>query len=145
MKVRLLALVFGLFLVAGTAYAGPLPGGPDSDGDGIENAFDNCTSVSNASQTDTNHNGCGDACTGNIVCDFNGDKIVGTADFLIVRNNLTMSVTPGTTGDCAPAGGDGIVGTADFVLLRQTLGQTVGPSGITTAQCDTATCRCTPQ
>jgi hypothetical protein len=144
MKVRLLALVFGLFLVAGTAYAGPLPGGADSDGDGIENAFDNCTNVANPTQTDTNHNGCGDACTANIACDVNGDKSVGTADFLVLRANFGMTVPAGTLGDCAPPP-NGAGGTPDFVALRTQFGNTVGPSGITTAQCDTATCRCTPQ
>ena len=35
---------------------------PDIDNDGILNAADNCPSVSNADQSDTNHDGHGDAC-----------------------------------------------------------------------------------
>src|SRR5262245_43176699 len=149
MKVRLLAVTFGFFLAAGGAYAGPTPGGPDSDGDGVENAFDNCVSVSNASQTDTDHNGCGDACTQSIDCDFNHDKAVGSPDFAILRSHFGQSVTPGTNGDFAAATPNsppnGSVGSVDFAKLRSQFGHLVGPSGITNAQCDTATCRCTPQ
>lgn len=144
MKVRLLAMVFGLFLVAGSAYAGPLPGGTDTDGDTVENAFDNCRLISNASQTDTNHNGCGDACTAPITCDINGDKAVGTGDFLTQKANFGMTVPIGTLGDCQ-AVPNGSVGTPDFLALKAQFGNKVGPSGITTAQCNTATCQCTPQ
>lgn len=145
MKVRLLAVTCGLFLAAGGAYAGPTPGGPDSDGDGVQNAFDNCVSTANASQTDTDHNGCGDACTQSIDCDWTGDTTVGAPDFSIFSMNFGMNVAVGTNGDCAPAGGDGTVGAPDFSLFSMQFGHTVGPSGITNAQCDSSTCRCTPQ
>ena len=65
MKTGLLALTFGFFLVVGLpllATAGPTPGGADSDGDTVEDAFDNCTSVANAGQEDADHDGCGDVC-----------------------------------------------------------------------------------
>ena len=142
MKVRLLAVTFGFFLAAGGAYAGPTPGGPDSDGDGVENAFDNCVSTANASQTDTDHNGCGDACTQTITCDWTGDTTVGGPDFLIFGMNFGMTVPVNTQGDC---NGDGIVGGPDFLNFGMQFGHTVGPSGITSAQCDPSTCRCTPQ
>src|SRR5215471_3476686 len=145
MKVRLLAVTFGFFLAAGGAYAGPTPGGPDTDGDGVENAFDNCVSTANASQTDTDHNGCGDACTQDITCDFNHDLTVGTPDFTALGMNFGMTVPVGTNGDCAPNGGDGVVGIGDFALFGMEFGHTVGPSGITNAQCDPSTRRCTPQ
>jgi len=142
MKLRLLAVAFGFFLVAGTAYAGPVPGGADTDGDGVENAFDNCTVVINSSQTDTDHNGCGDSCTQDIVCDVNGDTAVNTPDFNTLRMNFGNSVPPGTLGDCGDQ--DGTVGTPDFTRMRMTFGNSTGPSGITTAQCDPSTCICTP-
>jgi len=56
MKVRLLAVAFGFSLVAGTAYAGPLPGGADTDADTVENAFDNCSLTRNANTPATDHN-----------------------------------------------------------------------------------------
>jgi hypothetical protein len=145
MKIRLLAMAFGFFLCTGTAYAGPTPGGADTDGDTVENAFDNCTLVSNTSQTDTDHNGCGNACTQNIDCDFNGDLVVGAPDTTVVGSNFTDSVPTGTAGDCAPGTGDGVVGAPDFIKVGTTFLNMVGPSGITSAQCDPSTCICTPQ
>ncbi len=44
---------------------------PDSDGDGIANAADNCAQVPNADQTDCDGDGVGDVCD-----DFNGEEIV---------------------------------------------------------------------
>jgi len=136
-----------ILLLAAAAEAGPLPGGADTDGDTVEDAFDNCTVVVNAAQTDTDHDGCGDDCSQNIDCDTNGDTAVGTAYFNTLRMNFGNSVTPGTDGDCASPP-DGVVGTADFNTLRMTFGNSrpagAGPSGITTAQCDPALCTCTP-
>ena len=143
MKVRLLAMAFGFFLVAGTAYAGPTPGGPDTDGDTVENAFDNCVSAPNAPQTDTDHNGCGDTCTNDITCDINGDTAVLVGDFNTLRMNFGNTVPAGTLGDCAPV--DGSVLVNDFNRLRMNFGNVTGPSGVTTAQCNPSSCQCTPQ
>jgi len=140
MKIRLLTLAFGFFLVAGTAYAGPAPGGPDADGDTVENAFDNCTAVPNATQTDTDHNGCGNACA--VTCNFNGDATAGGADFLLIGMNFGMTVPAGTAGDC---NGDGLVGGPDVLAMGMEFGMSNGPSGITNAQCNPTTCLCTPQ
>ena len=134
-----------LCLWTGAAAAGPTPGGPDSDSDGVENAFDNCTQTPNPSQTDSDHNGCGDACTQPITCDVNGDKTVGLPDCLVQFSNFGMSVPTGTLGDCDPPGGDGLIGIPDFLAIGREFGHTVGPSGITSAACDPSTCRCTPQ
>jgi hypothetical protein len=145
MKVRLLALAFGFFLVAGTAVAGPVSGGGDTDGDTVQNAFDNCSGVSNASQTDTDHNGCGDGCTQSILCDGNGDTIVGGPDFTALGMEFGRTGC-GTTNTCTmDCNGDTVVGGPDFTTLGMEFGNTVGPSGITTAQCDPSSCRCTPQ
>jgi len=146
MKIRLLALAFGFFLVGGTAYAGPTPGGADTDSDTVEDVFDNCTAVVNPTQTDTDHNGCGDACTQPITCDANGDTAVGAPDQIIIGANFGMTVPIGTLGDCrAPAPGDGTVGAPDLVGVGSEFLNMVGPSGITTAQCDPSSCICTPQ
>jgi len=143
MREGLFALCLGLLVAAGSAYAGPVPGGADGDGDTVEDAFDNCSMIANADQTDTDHNGCGDSCTANIACDANGDTSVGATDFAILRMQFGNSVPAGTLGDCNPV--DGVVGATDFAALRMQFGNTVGPSGITTAQCDPSSCRCTPQ
>jgi len=142
MKVVHLAVTMALLVAASGASAGPLPGGADSDGDTVEDAFDNCVDVANASQTDTDHNGCGDSCTQNITCDANGDTSVGAQDFTILRMQFGNTPPANTSADC---NGDTSVGSQDFTILRMQFGNTVGPSGITTAQCDPASCRCTPQ
>src|SRR5262245_58427986 len=144
MKVRLLAMAFGFFLATGTAYAGPTPGGADTDGDTVENAFDNCTTVANANQIDTDHNGCGNACTEPISCDSAGnmDLVVGPPDQAIIGMNFGMVVPAGTLGDCNM---DGVTGGGDVAIFGMEFLNTVGPSGITSAQCDPSTCRCTPQ
>jgi hypothetical protein len=51
--------------------------GPDGDGDGVPDGCDNCTEVVNASQTDTDADGYGNACDG----DFNNNGVVDFADY----------------------------------------------------------------
>jgi hypothetical protein len=119
--------------------AGPTPGGPNSDGDAIENAFDNCTGVSNATQKDSDHDGCGDACD----ADFNGDGASGAADFVTFKAAFgSVEGNPGppaynavTDLDC-----DGGVGASDFVLFKGEFGGNSGPSGITNAGRNLALC-----
>jgi hypothetical protein len=145
MKVRLLAVAFGFFLVTGTAYAGPNPGGADSDGDTVENAFDNCVTASNNVQTDTDHNGCGDVCQASIICDINGDTAVGGGDLAAIGMNFGMTgCTPVTCGG-ADCNGDTAVGAGDLAIIGMEFGNVSGPSGITNAQCDPDSCQCTPQ
>ena len=74
MRRTALALGLGILVAAGAAR------GVDSDGDGIENAFDNCLLVSNPDQLDGDQNGCGDACTRPITCDTDGNLAVGAED-----------------------------------------------------------------
>ena len=66
MKVRLLACVLGSLLALGVPFAalgGPTTPTTDADADGIPDIFDNCTGLANAGQADTDHDGCGDACS----------------------------------------------------------------------------------
>lgn len=142
MKVSLMALAFGFCLVVGlplAATAGPTPGGADGDGDNIEDAFDNCITVPNATQTDADHDGCGDACDSpavSIVCDLNDDKAVGVPDFAILQADF--GCTAGNcVGDCT---GDGVTGVPDFNVFQGEFGNKVGPSGITNPSRDLAEC-----
>ena len=87
MRAGLIAMTFGFFLAAGlplSATAGPTPGGPDSDGDTVEDAFDNCTTIQNAGQEDADHDGCGDPCDPALLCDCDGNGGVGVSDFAIL-------------------------------------------------------------
>jgi hypothetical protein len=48
--------------VDGSAIGGCASFGPDTDGDGVPDAYDNCPDVPNLNQADCNGNGVGDAC-----------------------------------------------------------------------------------
>jgi hypothetical protein len=138
MKVSLIALTLGFFLAAGlalTATAGPTPGGPDGDGDTVEDAFDNCTAVSNAGQEDADHDGCGDVCDSNLQCDCDADGVVGGSDFIILSNQWGLTGT--LSCDCD---GDLIVGGSDFIIMSNEWGLVTGPSGITNPSRDYAEC-----
>jgi hypothetical protein len=138
-----LALVSALALAAASARAGPPSGGDDADGDTVESAFDNCTWRYNPDQTDTDHNGCGDACTEPIQCDSNGDTNVGAPDLAAVASGFGMTgCTPITCpGDC---NGDTAVGAPDWAIMSAEMGNVVGPSGLTGPFCDPTSCACTP-
>ena len=136
MKVSLIALTLGFFLVVGftlAATAGPTPGGPDGDGDTVEDAFDNCTGTPNAGQEDENHDGCGDACS--VKCDCDGSGVVGAGDFAQLASEW------GQSGDVdCDCDGSGVVGAGDFAQLASEWGQSSGPSGITNPSRDYSTC-----
>jgi hypothetical protein len=124
-----MAVTFGLLLAVGTplaAMAGPTPGGPDTDSDGIEDAFDNCTLVPNPNQVDCIHVGCGEVCYG----DINADQITNIADFLIWQPCFNQPAA------CAPAADlncDQIINIADFLLWQARFNQVPGPSGLPAA------------
>ncbi len=96
MNIRSMALALGFFLAVGlplSASAGPTPGGADTDGDLVEDAFDNCTTTSNSSQADSDHDGCGDACD-LLVCDLTGDGTTSAPDFLAMGNEFGQANGP---------------------------------------------------
>ncbi|MFK7888347.1 MAG: hypothetical protein AB8G16_15915 [Gammaproteobacteria bacterium] len=101
----------------------------DSDGDGIDDLQDNCTYSANASQYDSNGDGFGNACDG----DVNDDCIVNGVDLAVFRLNY---FTPFPDIDF---NGDGIPGIIDLGLLRTFFFQPPGPSGI--ASCESAAAR----
>jgi hypothetical protein len=88
----------------------------DADSDGILAGCDNCPSVPNPDQTDSDDNGIGDACQ--IYCgDANGDGNVNVGDavFLIA---YVFKGGPGPDPECSgDANGDGGVNVGDAVYL----------------------------
>jgi len=150
MKISLMALVVGFCLVAGlplTATAGPTPGGPvGTDGDGLEDYFDNCYKIANPDQKDTDHDGCGNACD----CDFNNDGVCSGLDTSAIIASLFHPVggpgtpdplfNPDTDMNC-----DGVTSLADFssfipgFLLpmsdKSGFPGTTGPPGVESQRC----------
>ena len=145
MKFSFMALSVGFLLVLPlAAYAGPTPGGADFDLDGVEDAFDNCSTVANADQADVDHDACGDACDPVTTCDLGFDGAVGIPDFqaLVPLIGTSCILTPSaacTRADCQPVP-DGVVGIPDFQELVKQIGSINGPSGITNASRDPLEC-----
>jgi len=133
MRIKLLALTFGIFLAAGTAYAGPVPGGPDTDGDTVEDAFDNCTSRPNPTQVDTDHDGCGQFCD----FDWNNNGVVQLGEV-----NLAASQAGPCVGCVCDFNQNGSCQLSEVNQIAAAAGAQPGPSGISTAQCNPVRCDC---
>jgi hypothetical protein len=126
MRIKLLALTFGIFLAAGTAYAGPVPGGADTDGDTVENAFDNCTLRANPTQVDTDHDACGQFCD----FDWNNNGVTQLSEI-----NLAASQLGPCVGCQCDFNQSGVCQLSEVNTIAGSLGVQPGPSGISTAQC----------
>jgi len=130
---KLLAiLLMAALLPALPAAAGPIGDdcGPiDTDGDGWGDAWcDNCTLVYNPSQTDSDGDGCGNACD----ADFNQDGIVAIGDFSALAGQLNNAVPPAPEHlDIAPDPPDGVIAIGDFSKLAGQLNGPPEPSGTT--------------
>jgi len=161
MKMSLMALVATFCLVVGlplAAMAGPTPGsGIDLDGggvgDGVEDAFDNCTNdtraghtfEANGSQIDFDHDGCGNNCD----ADYDNNGAVAGGDFVLFSRTFGTSAalnTPGTAAGqyngAVDSNGDNAITGADFVFFSAHFGDTgptVGPSGFPASQKVTTT------
>ncbi len=92
-------------------------GEQDTDGDGVTDAFDNCSLLPNPSQRDTNGDGFGNRCDP----DLNNDNIVNLADVSLFRAVF------GTDDADADFNGDGVVNGIDFRILRSFLFSPPGP------------------
>jgi hypothetical protein len=119
--------VFGLLFMFASADVVAI----DTDGDGVDDALDNCTLVANGptipdaggnSQLDTDGDGFGNICD----ADLNNSNTVDILDFGILRNAF------GQTGvSDADFNGDGAVNVVDFGIIRNSFGSPPGPSCIT--------------
>ncbi len=100
---------------------------PDADGDGVEDALDNCTNAPNgplapdaggASQRDTDGDGYGNLCDG----DFDGNGFVNYADLAYFRAAF------GTADEHADLDGSGgMVNFVDLAIFRALFGNPPGP------------------
>ena len=94
---------------------------PDMDNDTALDGHDNCVLIDNADQRDTDADGYGNLCDG----DLDNDGVVCTPDLVMFRTVLFTSASEDADFD-----GDGVVSTPDLVLFRQMLFSDPGPSGL---------------
>jgi hypothetical protein len=90
----------------------------DSDGDGVPDSRDNCAKVANKTQVDTDGDGYGNACDG----DLNNDGFVNALDLSAMRNHFGKRAVAGDIN------GDGIVNSLDVSLFSKLFGKAPGPS-----------------
>lgn len=107
---------------------------PDQDGDFVADAEDNCLTIQNFDQRDTNLDGYGNACDpdygGGAV---GGDGIVGVPDFIMLSASYLSSMGGPRYDEDVDADGDGKIGLPEFLLLSIYWGLPPGPSGLTCA------------
>ena len=96
--------------------------GPDMDGDGVADSLDNCTTVFNVDQIDSNGDGFGNACDG----DFNGDCNVNPIDLGLFRQAFFGA------GPDEDLNGDGTVNAIDLGIFKTLFFQPPGPSALAT-------------
>jgi len=94
---------------------------PDnSDVDGVNDYVDNCVSVNNPMQRDTDADGYGNFCDP----DFDNNLVVGAADLAFFKPRFF------STDPYADLNGDGVVDSADLAILIVMFFKPPGPSGL---------------
>ncbi len=102
----------------------------DSDGDAVDDPYDNCALLQNTDQTDADFDDIGNACDG----DFDQNGASGTADFGVFRSCFGKPVGAGgppADPTCAESDmdGKGFVGISDYGYFLRAYGQPLGPAG----------------
>lgn len=100
---------------------------PDADGDGVPDDIDNCQSVANPNQVDSNADGYGNACD----TDLNDDCVTNVVDLGALR--VAFFAAPGDP-NWAPGADfnvDQVVNVVDLGIMRSRFFAPPGPSGIT--------------
>ncbi|MDH5254348.1 MAG: thrombospondin type 3 repeat-containing protein [Gammaproteobacteria bacterium] len=98
---------------------------PDTDGDGVLNAADNCTQLPNPGQCDSDGDGYGNRCDG----DLTGNGATNAQDTTVFRQQQGKP-SVGPAFNVADLNCSGAVNAQDVVLFRQLLGKPPGPSGL---------------
>ncbi len=93
---------------------------PDSDGDGIEDVWDNCSAAANPNQRDSNGDGYGNACD----ADLDDNGVVNFFDLALFKQVFFSN------DEDADLNGDGNVNAVDLLLLREQFLGAPGPSGM---------------
>ena len=93
----------------------------DSDGDGLRDAVDNCIDVGNSTQCDSDADGYGNHCDG----DMNNNTATNSQDYVLFRQEL--GTVTGAPYNKADINCNGTVNSQDYVLFRGLLGKPPGP------------------
>jgi len=91
----------------------------DTDRDGVPDSRDNCRTVANSNQRDSDSDGYGDVCD----ADANNDGIVNSVDLALVTGAFG-----GRGPNRADLNGDGFINALDLAQVRRLFGQRPGPS-----------------
>jgi len=98
---------------------------PDTDGDGIPDAFDNCAQVSNRSQWDSDGDGYGNRCDG----DLDNNLVVDDTDRGLLQAALGSEFGQPAYHDAYDLNVDGWINDLDLALYNGLAGGAPGPSG----------------
>jgi hypothetical protein len=99
---------------------------PDQDGDLVPDDEDNCRLAANATQTDSNQDGFGNACDP----DYTNEGLVGTSDYVKLLGAYGSTTGQPHYDPEIESGGDGSIGFSELLLLLGSYGGSPGPSGL---------------
>src|SRR5206468_154661 len=102
---------------------------PDADSDGVVDDEDDCSTVPDFSQLDSDRDGYGNACDG----DYDDNGVVGISDFIALGQAFGKNTTSPGWNPEIDANGDGVIGVADFIAIGHSFGKPPGPSGLACA------------
>jgi len=97
----------------------------DTDGDTVPDPIDNCTLVPNPGQCDSDADGFGNHCDG----DLNNNDFTNAQDTTLFRAQLGLPSNPPLYNE-ADLNCNGFVNSQDTTLFRQLLGRPAGPAGV---------------
>lgn len=118
---RAVCLFAGTEMLMSASSGFLLPDDKDSDNDSIVDSVDNCIKVKNPDQRDTNNDGFGNMCDG----DLDNNGVVSTPDLSMFKKVLFTKESSDADFD-----GDGSVSTSDLTLFKKMLFGKPGPSGL---------------
>jgi hypothetical protein len=123
MKVSVLTILVFL-LAAGFPFVALSGPALDVDSDTVLDVNDNCLTDPNGGQCDTDQDGYGNACDG----DVNNDGTTDVADYTDIDNNILGTSPPGADTDC-----NGVIDVGDYPRVDNNILNPPGPSGLACA------------